>query len=125
MPLFSKNKPLKIFGIINLYIELKTSLPLTHIFCSFPTFETQTIIPTLSPSTAPIDSNIPLAEQLPVVSFKLFSKVAFPEKAMAPHSSTLAWKIPWMEEPGRLQRMGSLRVRHDWTTSLSFFTFMH
>ena len=35
------------------------------------------------------------------------------EKAMAPHSSTLAWKIPWIEEPGRLQSMGSLRVRHD------------
>ena len=46
-------------------------------------------------------------------------------KAMAPHSSTLAWKIPWMEEPGRLQSMGSLRVRHDWATSLSLFTFMH
>ena len=38
---------------------------------------------------------------------------------MAPHSSTLAWKIPWMEEPGRLQSMGLLRVRHDWATSLS------
>ena len=38
---------------------------------------------------------------------------------MAPHSSTLAWKIPWMEEPGRLQSMGSLRVGHDWATSLS------
>ena len=48
-----------------------------------------------------------------------------PEKAMAPHSSTLAWKIPWMEEPGRLQSMGSLRVEHDWATSLSLFTFMH
>ena len=47
------------------------------------------------------------------------------EKAMAPHSSTLAWKIPWMEEPGRLQSMGSLRVRYDWATSLSLFTFMH
>ena len=35
------------------------------------------------------------------------------EKAMAPHSSTLAWKIPWMEEPGGLQSMGSLGVRHD------------
>ena len=35
------------------------------------------------------------------------------EKAMAPHSSTLAWKIPWMEAPGRLQSMGSLRVGHD------------
>ena len=47
------------------------------------------------------------------------------EKAMAPHSSTVAGKIPWMEEPGRLQSMGSLRVRHDWTTSLSLSTFMH
>ena len=36
-----------------------------------------------------------------------------PEKAMAPHSSTLAWKIPWMEESGRLQSMGSLGVRHN------------
>ena len=35
------------------------------------------------------------------------------EKAVAPHSSTIAWKIPWMEEPGRLQSMGSLRVRYD------------
>ena len=35
------------------------------------------------------------------------------EKAMAPHSSTLTWKIPWTEEPGRLQSMGSQRVRHD------------
>ena len=48
-----------------------------------------------------------------------------PEKGMAPHSSTLAWKIPWMEEPGGLQSMGSLRVGHDWATSLSLFTFMH
>ena len=44
------------------------------------------------------------------------------EKAMAPHSSTLAWKIPWTEEPGRLQSMGSLRVGHDWETSPSLFT---
>ena len=47
------------------------------------------------------------------------------EKAMAPHSSTLAWKIPRTEEPGGLQSMGSLRVGHDWVTSLSLFTFMH
>ena len=39
---------------------------------------------------------------------------------MAPHSSTLAWKIPWMEEPGRLQSMGSLRVKHDRATSFHF-----
>ena len=44
---------------------------------------------------------------------------------MAPHSSPLAWKIPWTEEPGGLQSMGSLRVRHDWATSLSLFIFMH
>ena len=40
------------------------------------------------------------------------------EKEMAIHSSTIAWKIPWTEEPGRLQSMGSPRVRHDWATSL-------
>ena len=50
---------------------------------------------------------------------------SFSEKAMAPHSSSLSWKIPWMEEPGRLQSMWSLRVEHDWATSLSLFTFMH
>ena len=47
------------------------------------------------------------------------------EIAMAPHSSTLAWKLPWTEEPGGLQSMGLLRVGHDWATSLSLFTFMH
>ena len=47
------------------------------------------------------------------------------EKAMATHSSTLVWKIPWVEEPGRLQSMGLLRLGHDWATSLSLFTFMH
>ena len=46
------------------------------------------------------------------------------EKAKAPQSSTLAWKIPWTEEPGGLQSMGSLGVGHDWVTSLSLFTFM-
>ena len=55
----------------------------------------------------------------------LVPSIFLPKKAMAPHSSTLAWKIPWMEEPGRLQSMGSLRVGHDWATSLSLFTFMH
>ena len=44
---------------------------------------------------------------------------------METHFSTFAWKIPWMEEPGRLQSMGSLRVGHDWETSLSLFTFTH
>ena len=53
-------------------------------------------------------------------SYRIYCPVGlFAEKAMAPHSSTLAWKIPWMEEPGRLQSMGSLRVK----TRLSNFTF--
>ena len=56
---------------------------------------------------------------------RIRSLVFLMEKAMAPHSSTLAWKMPWMEEPGRLQSMGSLRVGHNWATSLSLFTFMH
>ena len=51
--------------------------------------------------------------------FPLFRRTTV-EKAMAPHSSTPAWKIPWTEEPGRLQSMESLRVRHNFT-----FTFMH
>ena len=47
------------------------------------------------------------------------------EKEMATHSNALAWRIPWMVEPGRLQSMGLQRVGHDWATSLSLFTFMH
>ena len=45
-----------------------------------------------------------------VVCFLLLLKR---EKALSPHSSSLAWKIPWTEEPGRLQSMGSLRMEHD------------
>jgi len=56
----------------------------------------------------------------------LYSPTVTPilEKAMAAHPSTLAWKIPWMEDPGRLQSMGSLGVGHDSATSLSLFTFI-
>ena len=56
---------------------------------------------------------------------KLITRPSMAEKAMAPHSSTVAWKIPRMEEPDRLQSMGSLRVGHNSVTSLSLFTFMH
>ena len=58
-------------------------------------------------------------------TFYFYKPLPLLEKAMVPHSSTVAWKILWTEEPGRLQSMGSQRVRHDWTTSLSLFTFMH
>ena len=50
----------------------------------------------------------------------LIKKMFCSEKAMAPHSSTLAWKIPWTEEPGRLQSMGSRRVGHDWGLHFHF-----
>ena len=56
-------------------------------------------------------------------SFLWLSSIPLSEKAMAPHSSTLAWRIPWTEEPSRLQSMGSLRVGHDWVTSLFTFHF--
>ena len=54
-----------------------------------------------------------------------FVLILLVEKAMPPHSSTLAWRIPWMEEPGGLQSMRSWRVGHNWATSLSLFTLMH
>ena len=57
-----------------------------------------------------------------VLTLRLVSML---EKAMAPHSRTLAWKIPWTEEPGRLQSRGLRRVGHDWAPSLSLFTFTH
>ena len=59
-----------------------------------------------------------------LVTMFVYVHVYMSEKAMAPHSSTLAWEIPWTEEPGRLQSMGSLRIGHDWAASLSLFTFM-
>ena len=59
------------------------------------------------------------------VSFWIMVFSGYMENAMAPHSSTLAWKIPRTEEPGRLQSVGSQRVGHDWATSLSLFIFTH
>ena len=58
-------------------------------------------------------------------AFSSWHYQVFREKAMAPHSRTPAWKIPWTEEPGRLQSTGSRGVGHDWATSFSLFTFMH
>ena len=60
-----------------------------------------------------------------VPNHQFFSAQHSLEKAMATHSSTLAWKIPWTAEPGGLQSMGSLGVGHNWTTSLSLFPFRH
>ena len=70
----------------------------------------------------PFFSNMPMS-RCSLVIYQIQTKKA----VVLPNilSSTLAWKIPWMEEPGGLQSMGSLRVRHDWATSLSLFTLMH
>ena len=70
----------------------------------------------VSPSERPCLNSL-LLQPLPPPTVMAFS--------VATHSSTLAWKIPWMEEPGRLQSMGSWRVRHYWAASLSLLTFMH
>ena len=69
-------------------------------------------------------SSSPSIEYSGLISFRidLFDQK---EKAVAPHSGTLAWKIPWKAEAGGLQSMESLGVGHDWATSLSLFTFMH
>ena len=64
----------------------------------------------ISPST--FNNNFCTFLKLFLMNF-LGSVVEGMEKAMAPHSSTLAWKMPWTEEPGRLQSMGSIRVGHD------------
>ena len=61
---------------------------------------------------------------IPVVVFKKLL-YTWSREGNGTHSSILAWKIPWTEEPGRLQSIGSRKVRHDWATSLSLFTFMH
>ena len=59
------------------------------------------------------------------VACLFISLMVFLEKEMVTHSSTLAWKIPWMEEPGRLQSMRLQRVGHDWETSLSLSICCH
>ena len=70
--------------------------------------------------------HMPISKQcVPVSSEVSYSQLVFYTGFQHPHSSTLAWKISWMEEPGRLQSMGLQRVGHDWATSCSLFTFMH
>ena len=65
----------------------------------------------IPPSSSPTESKSLVFTSTQLFIIRVIVHVS--EKAMAPHSSTLAWKIPWMEEPGSLQSMGSLRVGHD------------
>ena len=83
---------------------------------------TQTHIHTHTPVTK---SSLSSVQSLSCVQIFATPWTAAQRRQWHPHSSTLAWKIPWMEAPGGLQPMGSLRVGHDWATSLSLFTFMH
>ena len=81
-----------------------------------------------NPSTKyyPTVDNVSRYGFAPILKLFYFENLLYAtEKEMAPHSRTLAWKIPWMKKPGGLQSMGSLRVGHDWATSLSLFTFTH
>ena len=95
------------FQVYNMVLRMKCHhravrcIPVTYLF--------------YSQSFVPLSHFIHFAHPQPSVS----------EKATAPHSSTLAWRLPGTEEPGGLQSMGSLRVGHDEATSLSLFTLMH
>ena len=73
----------------------------------------------LSPVVVITMSELPISSNRITPETTLPLSLVFRHDSMAPHSKTLAWKIPWTEEPGRLQSMGSLRVGHDWATSLS------
>ena len=70
-----------------------------------------------------IDWFVPLEISPSGATCKSAALQLFQEKEMATHSSTLAWKIPWTEKPGRLQSVGWQRVRHDWATSLSLYSY--
>ena len=96
-----------------------SKLWLPSLTCGNGTPSSWSLLLSISSSTSPS-----FLFSVPSVLIK-FSLGMISEKTMAPYSSTLAWKIPWTEEPGRLQSMGSLRVGHNWATSLSLFTFMH
>ena len=74
---------------------------------------------------AKLSLSCPLDKQVKTSPWFEYPQYEALEKAMASHSSTLAWKIPWTEEPGGLQSMQSRRVGYDWATLLSLFTFMH
>ena len=93
-------------------LSLPTSLPFSCTILAHASLTAGWQYPPLSPSA-------PCTTPWPWAVIAVYSP-ANSEKAMATHSSTLAWKIPWMEEPGRLQSMGSLRAGHDWVTSLHF-----
>ena len=95
-----------------------TSPPSLHTVSAYLQLLTETLP---SPVSGYLSVLFPLPGSLFLLLFVGLSP-SHSEKAMATHSSTLAWKIPWPEEPGRLQSMESRRAGHNWATSLSLFT---
>ena len=105
-------------------MSIESVIPSSHLILCLPLF----LLPSIFPSIRVFYNELAFCIRSPKLYryYKLRGCLVFLlEKAMAPHSSTLAWKIPWTEEPGGLQSMGSLGVGHDWVTSLWLFTFMH
>ena len=76
------------------------------------------------PSPSPTESTRLIYTSVSLLLSRAQGSLGSLAMAMATHSSTLAWRIPWTQEPGRVQSVGSLRVGHDWATSLSLFTLM-
>ena len=117
--------------------EQLSSDPLSHLFCSLSLEQSLTSPESMSFHLDHNQTYRRTQQSYTMPAFREVGKgtdicydvymqlVSWTEKAMGSHSSTLAWKIPWMEEPGGLQSMGSLRVGHDQATSLSLFTFMY
>ena len=95
----------KLDGHIQPHIDLNVKLRVIGTLFWFPSLVAQTV------------KCLPTMREIQVQSLGREDPL---EKELATHSRTLAWKIPWMEEPGGLQSMGSQRVRHDWATSLHF-----
>ena len=81
-------------------------------------FEPRGFLHTIIFFLSSLSPSCPFSLSLSLLIFSLL------EKAMASHSSTLTWKIPWTEEPGRLQSMGLLRVGHNWATSLHYKSYL-
>ena len=121
---WEKSKQITSFKKLMNFTDITKSISIFQIsLCLCPV---QTSFPSLPPALehfhiAPRATSLPSTGDIRNPQ-ELFASLQ--PRTMAPHSSTLAWKIPWTEEPGGLQSMGSRRVVHNWATSLSLFTFM-
>ena len=120
---------LEIISVTNYFPKRSTQISWLFFFFFFKLYIIVLVLPNIKmnpPQMAIfLEGRVETAVQLQLQSEISWFLAQSSEEAMAPHSSTLAWRIPWTEEPVRLQSMGSLRLRDDWATTLSLFTFMH